>query len=280
MADMMILWDKATDDGQWSGGNWRPTLPLSNLALDDIAVPARSVTADPTDSWCRVDLGRTVLIGAFALLRHTVSVAGRVRFAVSFGGDVMADSGWLDARPPDIPWGSLPWGAMPWTGHTPEPALQPGVSLWLPDVAVPGDAVWLWIDDPGNGAGYIDVGRLIAGPVFRPQFNMNYGVSVDPGSRGGTTKRTRGGRKLRTGEVLTRGIDLTLEHVGSGPGLPALHDLAALGPDHSLVVAYDAADSAAMLPRRSFYGSLVDGARIVTNGPDIYSCSLRIEEEL
>ena len=134
-----------------------------------------------------------------ALIKHTISQTGKIRWRLSNASDFSStvyDSGLIDAWPIVEEFGTLPWGVFSWGGYLNiTVAAQYTISTFAV-LSSPVQARYLRIDisDPDNTDGYIQAGRLIAGPAYKPSINYANGVEfefVDDSritkSRGGQT---------------------------------------------------------------------------------------------
>lgn len=216
MANVAILWNKASDAGALSGGSWAAGLPLANLQTSDVKRVARSIGTLPSATRFRVDAGGGQLRAwsMFVLLGHNLTTLGRVRVVVTNDAadadpaQRTADTGLLPAWEPTIVWGSLPWGAFPWDGV--DPTAYPGGALWfhLLPAAVNGRYLWVYIEDAGNAAGYIQAGRFLAGQAWSPGENVEYGFEVgwiDPSQ----AVRGRQGRRFTEERPRYRVVNMT-----------------------------------------------------------------------
>jgi hypothetical protein len=180
------------DEATLTAGSAVATLPVTNLQDRQIVKPWRTATT-------QADFGQPQTIGVVALIRHNFSQGSRWRLRVgddpSFAG-VAHDSGWVEVWPQIEEFGALPWGVFQWGGLVPqEVAAQITLSAhYLLPVPVVAQHLRLDVDDAGNPAGYLQAGRLVAGPAYRPSRDLLYGWSIgfeDPSvvskSRGGQT---------------------------------------------------------------------------------------------
>ncbi|MBC9177846.1 hypothetical protein [Pseudoroseomonas ludipueritiae] len=285
MANISLLWRKATDAGTVSGGAWRPTLPLQNLQTQDPQQVARSTSTAEASTWLRVDCGTgaPVPVSQFVLLNHNLTTAGRVRFVLSNAADGSAplyDSGWLPAWEPTVVWGSLPWGAFPWNGvdtraYPAGAALMHQVRTGTPYVA---RYVLVYLSDPSNPAGYLQAGRLMAGWSWSPAINAAWGASlrwVDPSA----VKRTRGGRRIVSRQPKYRSFEMEFAALSEGEALGTAEAISReLGKDGDFFLCMDPKDSATNRFRRSIYANLTDTTPIVAAAMDCWTWRLSAEE--
>lgn len=279
-AKVHILYDKWTDRGVWSGGNWRPTLPLANLATDDIGEPARSVSADPADAWWRIDLGQSLPIRMVWLGDTNLTDDARIRMALGddpAGGPFTLDTGFAITVEPTVPEGTRPWGVMPWGGIEGRRD-----ALWIDmQAGGAGRYLWLWIDDAANPDGYVQLGRFVGGCPTVPRHNVSYGSSVTPrAARTGGGKRTRGGRKLKTGDPRPREQKLVFQHQTEDDALGAHYDILAQGEDNTMVLVLKPKARPGLRARLTMYCSLVSTTDIVESSHRRYSWTMHVDEEI
>lgn len=187
------------DEALITAGSEEPGLPAANLKDRQIVRPWRTQSVDPADTWLELDFQANRTVGAVALVRHNFSQGSTWR--IRAGDDatfqnVKYDSGQLEVWPDIEEFGTQPWGVFQWGGLLPEEVVETiTLSAYhlLPQQTV---ARYLRIDlvDPANPAGYVQAGRLLAGPYYRPSRHFLYGWSIgyeDPSevskSRGGQT---------------------------------------------------------------------------------------------
>lgn len=190
------------DEATITTGSEEPLLPVAHLKDRQLVKPWRSQSVDPADTWIEGDFSSQRVVGAVALVRHNFSQSARWRVrlgddpGLGQGTGVDYDSGWLAVWPPIEEFGTLPWGVFQWGGLLPqEVATEITLSAYhlLPQ---PRLVRYLRLDfeDPDNPAGYLQAGRLVAGPSYVPSRSMLYDWSLgfeDPSevskSRGGQT---------------------------------------------------------------------------------------------
>jgi len=173
------------------------SLPVENLQDRQLVKVYRS--DGDTTVQLDVDFGQGRIVDFVALIRHNISQTGTIRWRLSNVANFATtayDSGVVDAWPVVEEFGTLPWGVFSWGGFlNPEVAANYTISSF--DVLdSPVQARYLRIDivDGDNADGYIQAGRLICGPSYRPSTNYGFGSQfefVDDSrvvkSRGGQT---------------------------------------------------------------------------------------------
>lgn len=187
------------DEAVLTPGSEQPGLPATNLQDRQITRPWRTATTDPASTWLEVAFGANRTVGAVALVRHNFSQGSTWRVKVADDPtfqNLKYDSGDLEVWPNFEEFGTQAWGTFQWGGVLPqEVAEQITLSAYhlLPEQVV-ATHVRIEISDDSNPDGYLQVGRLVAGPYYRPSRNMDWGWSIgfeDPSevskSRGGQT---------------------------------------------------------------------------------------------
>lgn len=283
MANAHILFDPPSDAATFSGGSWVATLPLSNLKTALPTEAARSTDLAATSTTFTADLLYTRPLSMFAFIATNLSTAATVRVRVSDSAD--ASSPALDvtfsAYASNVPWGALPWGAFPWDGYRPD--YQPGgaINFYRHLSTVFGRYVRVDIADAGNPAGYVQIGRFMAGDAFVPKINMAYGAAlrfIDES----TKSRSKGGQTFWDKTPKRRQMTVQFASLSEGEAMGAAYDLQnRLGLTGNLLFVYDPMDTTAILPRRTIYGSLAQLDDIVTASASIdapYSWNLSVEE--
>jgi len=154
------------------------TLPIENVQDRQLVKVYRSNAA--TTVQIDVDFGAGKVIDFMAVIRHNISQTGTIRFRLSTVSDFAStqyDSGVVDAWPVVEEFGTLPWGIFSWGGF-----LNPAVaaSYTISSFNIPSSQVvarYLRVDivDTNNTDGYIQIGRMISGPAYRPSSNYAFG---------------------------------------------------------------------------------------------------------
>jgi len=194
--NMIISSTNYSDSGTVTVDDAVGTLPITNLQDRQIVKIWRNTQ---TTAQIDVDFGQGRIVDFAALIKHTISQTGKIRWRLSNASDFSStvyDSGLIDAWPVVEEFGTLPWGVFSWGGYLNiTVAAQYTISTFAV-LSSPVQARYLRIDisDPDNTDGYIQAGRLIAGPAYKPSINYANGVEfefVDDSritkSRGGQT---------------------------------------------------------------------------------------------
>lgn len=194
--NMIISSTNYSDSGTVTVDDAVGTLPITNLQDRQIVKIWRNTQ---TTAQIDIDFGQGRIVDFAALIKHTISQTGKIRWRLSNASDFSStvyDSGLIDAWPVVEEFGTLPWGVFSWGGYLNiTVAAQYTISTFAV-LSSPVQARYLRIDisDPDNADGYIQAGRLIAGPAYKPSINYANGVEfefVDDSritkSRGGQT---------------------------------------------------------------------------------------------
>lgn len=280
MANIQIL-RSSIDDAEVSGGDWLGGLPAENLLNQQPKRIARSVDLEPASTFVVFDLGEPRMLSMFALIATNLSVGSTWRIQVSasaeFGTTLLDVT--LEGRPSDVVWGSLPWGALPWNGLLGKNLPGGATTFYKHPVSVLGRYLRIDIDDPANPAGYVQIGRAMAGEAFSPQINMSFGVEL--GIVDETRKsRTIGGQVYSDRKPARRRFSCAFDAITEAEAMGQIYDLMLeVGVSGSVLVVYDPDDSVAVLPRRTLYAQLSDLAPIVTANPSTHPHTWRLQAE-
>lgn len=156
------------------------TLPVENLQDRQLVKIYRS--DDETTIQIDVDFGQGRVIDFVALVRHNISQTGTIRYRLSSQADFSTgdDSGVVNAWPVVEEFGTLPWGTFTWGGFLNPTVAQNYTINSFRILSSPVVARYLRINivDGDNAEGYIQAGRLISGPAYRPSINYANGVQV------------------------------------------------------------------------------------------------------
>lgn len=143
------------DDGTLSGGSWNASYPITNIKTPYLYQRARTTNTLVASSTIIIDCTTAQTIGVVAIIRHNMTTNGTVRI---YGSDysnfstLNFDSGAIDI------YDHVDWA----TSFTPTPS-----RYWK-----------IAINDTGNEAGYIELGRIFLGWQFKPAINIDFGASI------------------------------------------------------------------------------------------------------
>lgn len=188
MASLIILYENFFDTATPSGGSYESDLPITNLQVADIGIPARTTDATNASTKILIDFGRERRIDALCLGVPNISPGAQYRirsFAESGRTTTLYDSG-IKTLPGvvvdslDLEWEDPGF----WYGINTEELLVE-FSTWIIEV-IPEDqasnsnARWWTIEvfDEDNADNYLDFSRLLAGRAFRPSINYSEDNSV------------------------------------------------------------------------------------------------------
>lgn len=193
--NMIISSTNYSDSGTMTVDDAVGTLPITNLQDQQIVKIWRNTQ---TSAQIDVDFGQQRIIEFMALIRHNISQTGTIRWRLSNASDfstTVYDSGTVDAWPVVEEFGTLPWGVFQWGGRlNPEVAAEYTVSSFdVLDAAAQARYLRIDISDPSNSDGYLQAGRLISGPAYRPSVNYANGVQFEFVDESRVTK-SRGGQ--------------------------------------------------------------------------------------
>jgi hypothetical protein len=286
MANVSLLWNKTSDTGTYSQGSWEASLPLANLAQEDVQRVARSTGLAAGATKFRIDLGAGLPIVAsdFVLLNHNASTAATIRIVVTNNaadadaGQRALDTGVMPVWGPTVIPGSMPWGTFPWDGIDPRAYPSGYVFFHHADGAPIGRYIWVYLSDPANPAGFLQAGRFMSGAAWSPRSNVDYGTSIrwiDPSE----ARRTGGGRRLVVGRPRYRQFEMVFHRLTKNEAFGiALEVDRQLGKGGNFFLAMDREEDGAFRFRRSVYAALVDTAPVGIPRLNTWTWSLSGEE--
>lgn len=269
-----------------SAGAWQVSLPLSNLQRAGLVYPARSVDAALASTKFQIDFGNaTTLVRLFGLMRHNLSTAAlyRVTGGSAAGASDLYNSGWLAVwpriyMPTDIDFEEPNW----WTGQisAEDAALYP-IKL-LHDLG--GNyLVRYWtieFNDTANAAGYVEITRLFAGPLWQPSVNYvpGAGVAWQPRDRG---LEARSGARYYERLSPRRVMSFAFEGLSDAEAWGRALDMQRrLGSEGELLVIPDP-ENTAQRHRRDLWARITRGGPAVqTEFGDVQQMVVEVEELL
>lgn len=169
------------DKSTLTGGSWQA--PLTNIQTLRLAQRARSLNATNSSTIINIEFDKDQLIEVFSLHAHNISVDGWMRIFAgsSLGATDLYDSGEIEVWPSLFSTLSLRWKDYHfWSGKIDEEMrkeYQQNFIHILKD-SVKTKYFRIEIFDQSNPDGYVEIGRIFAGRVFEPQFNVIYGAQI------------------------------------------------------------------------------------------------------
>lgn len=172
------------DDASLSGGSWTTGLPLANLKTRQLAQVARSTDASEPSTTFTLDFGRPRTLRILALVAHTCSLSAMVRYEI--GDDPSFASTYYDETV-EVWTGLLtaPWSVNDyeweddnfWLGGPTTEDIEglTAVSTHVMPDPRTGRYLRVTIMDEGNVDGFVQLGRLFAGPAVQPRINYAWG---------------------------------------------------------------------------------------------------------
>lgn len=195
MSNMIISAVNYVDSGTLTVDDEAATLPGTYLQDRQLVRVWRNTQ---TTAQIDVDFGQSRIVDFVALVRHNISTTGTIRWrlsTVSNFATTVYDSGVIDAWPIVEEYGTLPWGVFSWGGYlNPTVAADYTISSFdVLDSTVQARYLRVDISDASNTDGYLQAGRLISGPAYRPSINYANGVEFEFVDESRVTK-SRGGQ--------------------------------------------------------------------------------------
>ena len=205
MANLRLILNNAHDTAQLAATS--NALPIAYTQRSERARPWRS--AGTATQVVEATLATPTLLEGLVLYRHNLSAGSRVRLELLNDTGTVYDSG--DASVSGvIPLGEFRFGIDPWGATSTDDLPIRQATFWFPATLATGYR--LTITDADNPDGYIEIGRIVAGPVIVPTYNASYGLALT-WEDFGEHKRTEG-LSLRTiGDGEARRLPIDLDHL-------------------------------------------------------------------
>lgn len=257
------------------------SLPVENLQDRQLVKVYRS--DGTTDVQLDVDFGQGRILDFVALIRHTISQTGTIRWQLSNVSDfstVQFDSGVVDAWPVVEEFGTLPWGVFSWGGRiNPEIAAEYQISSFVVlDAAVQARYLRINISDDDNTEGYIEAGRLIAGPAYRPSTNYGFGVEIEFVDDSRIVK-SRGGQTFVDEVERFRRIRFELQNLPEAEIFSnVFNNIDRLRGVAKDILIIPQPNDPKTWPTQNIYGRLVRTEPIINRTLELYGRSIEVEE--
>lgn len=285
MANATIGHSNLADTISYSGGSWAAGLPLTNLANRVQGIVARSTNLLLASTQFVGDLTAQTLVQAIYLVAHNLSLTAKLRIRTSLVADfsvLVTDSGWFDAWPPVYQTEDLEWEADNWFEGTYTERERQGYN-WTRGVLFADPEVVRYIkveiDDAGNDAGYVQIGRLFVGEAWQFEFNMTYGASIGWETTTEVAEAVSGTEYFDK-RTPRRAVSLTLARMTEGEAMSkAFEIMRRMGIDGEVLFLWDPDDTVHAL-RRQFLGTFRELSRIENPYLDRHRAAFAIKESL
>lgn len=225
MANLKIIADNAADRASITSSTTAGTLAAANMLTDLKGQVHRSTgtSVSYTLTWAAFETVAGVALPACNLTADsTIRVRG---YDATIGGALVFDSGMQYAAPGPVlgqwdwsqPLNSNAFSGAIWDWPAPRDSKSFAyggavkTAVWL-DNAYSVKRLVVDLVDTNNAAGFIDCARIVAGPVWSPQYNAGYGaaVSMDDGSK---NSRNDGGDLLTDRFASSETLRLDLQYL-------------------------------------------------------------------
>jgi hypothetical protein len=286
MGNAIIAFDNLLDYAGtvYSGGAWTVGLPLANIGNRQIGNVARSSNVLLASTQFQVALASAKLMRTVALIGHSFSLGAKVRIRLSTAptSDYVHDSGWLDAWPVVYDTSNLEWESENWWSGTYTETERAGYTWNFIDVldqAVLARYITVEIDDQGNAAGFVQLGRVFAADAWQTAVNMTKGASI------GWEPRTQVDETISGAEYFNRRTPYRVARFNTDwmsidEGYGNAFDLQRrVGIDKEVLFLYDPQDTIHAL-RRQFLGRLRQLSPIEQPLHDVTKTAWEIKELL
>jgi hypothetical protein len=268
-----------------TAGNTLAGLPPSNLQDRQITKVARLNTVVAANTWWQVDFSLARMIDVVALVSHNLTQTGKWRVRLSNASDMSSplyDSGTVDAWPAVGGFGSLPWGVFSWGDDIAayELAFYNASSFAVLPSRLSARYLRVDLTDTTNAAGYLQAGRLVAGPAWFPSLNMLYGWSIQMVDES-SADRSLGGQVYVDEKPRYRLIRFQLasipESEAIAQGFDFLHRRKGVAGDVLLIPQPGRPD---LFLHEAVYGRMRTLSPVVNQTPFVRSLEFEIEESL
>lgn len=284
MGTILIAYRNHLDTAVISGGSWSSGLPASNLAERQPSKIARTAGVDTDETSVTLDFSRAEPVRFVSLVRHNLTQSGAWRLRLSDDptfGSSLYDTGRIAIWPAAVPFGVGLWGEYNWGGRlSAEEAATYGIqAIHTLDGPVRARYLRVDLDDPDNPNGYLQAGRLVAGPAWQPTVNFQYGWTIEQVDES-EVKRSRGGKVYVNARPRFRRLRFTIDHLEKDEMFGHAYELERIKGKGGDVMVIADPDDTSHAHRHTIYGALAESAPIINNQPGRYSRRFVVEELL
>jgi len=285
MSNLLLAFNNRVDRSVLSGGAWSSGLPLANLQDRILSHPARSTNALDTSTWFTVIFPTAWRINVVALCKHNLDADAwwRVRaFSDSGFSNATYDSGFVQVWKPYTGTHDEAWEAPSFWDNRVTFDDANGY-LWHAILAVPNNQesrYWkIEISNTTNAAGYLQIGRLFMAAAWSPQYNFNYGASLQFEDHAEIEEAVDGTEHFLVKPVY-RVVRLALDWLSTDEAMRGLLDLQrTMGVTGEVLFMWDPQEIEHLV-RRSFLGRLRQLSPIENPYLSLHKTQLEIKELL
>lgn len=256
------------------------SLPVTNL--QDLQIVKVWRTSSATSAQIDLDFGSQKIMDFFALIAHNLTTSATVRWRLSNDNfsTFIYDSGEISAWAPIEGFGGSPWGVFTWGGLPTAELISLYNASTFNLLASPQIARYLRLDisDSTNADGYLEAGRLIAGPAYQPTINYANGVEIEFVDDSRVTK-SRGGQVFVDEVRKYRRITFDLIHLPESEIFTNVFNAIdrVKGVSKDVLVIPQPSDSSTWLTQ-NIYGRVAEIGAIENTTLSRYSRTMTIEE--
>lgn len=240
MANVLFSIRNRADAATLSGGSWSAGLPLANLQSLPLSKLARTTNALAASTKLTATWTADQAVRVVALEHHNFSLAATVRILIKNAAAATLYDQTVDAWAPAF--------AGPRKPTAEEAAHYPAVHFVhvLPSELTTARTLTLEIVDTANPAGYVQAGRLWAGPGWQPTRNMAYGLQLGWNHECPSARAVGGAEYFGTGYRYRSGR-FTLSWLSPTEGMAALDLSGAAGVSGEVLLVLDPATALDLL---------------------------------
>ena len=282
MPNLRIIHDNAADRAVLTAGSQAGALGPANLQLDrkSAVLRATGLTQSITATWPTEE---AIACVALIFTNMTSSARMRVRGYERLDGSAPAiDTGWMmpcpEAPLESYPFGELPlgWNAYQW-GGTNTWARGGGADAvaWFAPTFV--RQLVIEVHCPDLREGYIEVSRLVAGNYWSPEYNAEYGASVQLQDTTEVYRTAAGTAKTAVGTTSDK-LAINLAHLTPPDRARLMRILRECGPVRPLLFSLFPENPDSLLDQdHMLYGRVANLDAVSTPYYETYAAPLQIE---
>ena len=294
MANIGLVWKNYADGSAFSvtEGAWLETLPLTNMQNSDQSLVARSTDVTETSTRFLFDHEPTPLNGvapysSVILCNNNLSKDAEVRVRCHDSEtmpeiDATYDSGWVKVyhslyATEYLEWESDNW----WWGYLSEEELVGYRRNYILDFGITCVARYTLVEirDATNPDGYVQIGRLLCGPIWRPNINMVYGKQVGYESRT-VVDQALDGHQIFDQRQNVRSIRFSLDSMSKNEAMQQIFEIQRQLDIHGEVFVVPDSDDHFNTFRESFLGRFRKLTPVEEYTYNLHRNGIEIEESL
>ena len=280
--NILFLHPNEIDSATLSGGSWESAAPLTEIQDRILGRRARSTSLSTTATTVDIDLDRAVEVKGVAVVGHNIRTESNWRvegFSDSGRTSQVYDSGFVKAwqSPDDV---NRDWDDPDYPTGRPRSGDLVDISWPLVHPITAGQSAKYWtvtFDDPSNGNGFLEIGRIVIAYGWQAPINFTSGASEGWQDDSEVVQAFSGTEFFRE-KIAFRRFSGSIEMLDKDPAFGRVHELLRRAKKTREIMVIPEPDDSTHINRRSFLARMTDLSTLERQAPDFSNASFNLKE--